>query len=232
MSTTSTPNEAPRRMSRAARREQLIGHARDEFVASGYHNASMDAIAARAGVSKPVLYQHFPGKRELYLSILDDAIVGLQKILAESLHRSDDLETLVHHTVTTYFTLAVARDSGMRLALQSELSNDDDATARLRDLQNWTIDAVTKRLYEVATIPDPPARALAVGVVGLAQYASRTWVLSGANIQDETVRRFAELAWSGLQGFATTYSSDSPDSPDTQQDTTSTSQGEPSARGQ
>ena len=67
------------RLPRPARRKQLLGAAQEIFVAQGYHAAAMDDIAERAGVSKPVLYQHFPGKLELYLALLDkhaDAIVA------------------------------------------------------------------------------------------------------------------------------------------------------------
>ena len=75
-----TPDVAsrPARMPRSARRKQLLAAAQQVFVANGYHAAAMDDIAERAGVSKPVLYQHFPGKLELYLALLDthcDAIV-------------------------------------------------------------------------------------------------------------------------------------------------------------
>src|SRR5881227_1358009 len=58
------------RLSRDARRAQLLVAARDVFAAHGYHAAAMDDIAERAGVSKPVLYQHFPGKLELYRALL------------------------------------------------------------------------------------------------------------------------------------------------------------------
>jgi AcrR family transcriptional regulator len=58
------------RLPRRARRNQLLGAAQEVFVAQGYHAAAMDDIADRAGVSKPVLYQHFPGKLELYLALL------------------------------------------------------------------------------------------------------------------------------------------------------------------
>ena len=58
------------RLPRQARRKQLLSAAQAVFVASGYHAAAMDDIAERAGVSKPVLYQHFPGKMELYLSLI------------------------------------------------------------------------------------------------------------------------------------------------------------------
>ena len=59
------------RLPRRARRNQLLGAAQEVFVAQGYHAAAMDDIAERAGVSKPVLYQHFPGKLDLYLALLD-----------------------------------------------------------------------------------------------------------------------------------------------------------------
>ena len=63
----------PTRLPRSARRKQLLEAAQEVFVAQGYHAAAMDDIAERAGVSKPVLYQHFPGKLDLYLALLDNA---------------------------------------------------------------------------------------------------------------------------------------------------------------
>ena len=61
------------RLPRRERRAQLLSSALEVFVAQGYHAAAMDDIAERAGVSKPVLYQHFPGKLDLYLALLDAA---------------------------------------------------------------------------------------------------------------------------------------------------------------
>ena len=75
-------------MPRDARRAQLLESALDVFVAQGYHAAAMDDIAERAGVSKPVLYQHFPGKLELYLALLDNAcdqvVGGVRTALAST----------------------------------------------------------------------------------------------------------------------------------------------------
>jgi AcrR family transcriptional regulator len=61
------------RLPRRARRAQLLSAALEVFVAQGYHAAAMDDIAERAGVSKPVLYQHFPGKLDLYVALLDQS---------------------------------------------------------------------------------------------------------------------------------------------------------------
>ena len=61
------------RMPREQRREQLIGVATAMFADSGYHTTSMDDVAEAAGVSKPVLYQHFTSKKDLYLAAIDAA---------------------------------------------------------------------------------------------------------------------------------------------------------------
>jgi len=71
MSTTDVKNESRSRLPRDERRAQLLSAALESFTASGYHAASMDEIAERANVSKPVLYQHFPSKLDLYLAVLD-----------------------------------------------------------------------------------------------------------------------------------------------------------------
>ena len=91
------------RMPRSQRREQLLRHAREVFVESGYHSASMDDIAERAGVSKPILYQHFPGKLELYLDLLDDAIEQVRTLVAEGLGQPLGGTALVRATVDAYF---------------------------------------------------------------------------------------------------------------------------------
>src|SRR6476620_11585447 len=94
--------EPPRRTSRlprGARRLQLLRAAQDVFVAQGFHVAAMDDIADRAGVSKPVLYQHFPGKRELYLALLEEHVSELADRVAEAMSGTDDNRARVDGTV-------------------------------------------------------------------------------------------------------------------------------------
>ena len=56
------------------RRAHILASALAVFTHKGYHNTSMDDVAARAEISKPIVYQHFAGKRELYLGLLDDSV--------------------------------------------------------------------------------------------------------------------------------------------------------------
>ena len=78
------------RLPRSARRAQLLEAAQAVFVESGYHAAAMDEIAERAGVSKPVLYQHFPGKLDLYLALLDQHRGDLEQLVREALASTSD----------------------------------------------------------------------------------------------------------------------------------------------
>src|SRR6478752_7118029 len=87
------------RLPRGARRKQLLAAAQDVFVAQGFHAAAMDDIADRAGVSKPVLYQHFPGKRELYLALLELHVDELTVRVAEAMEGTDDNRERVNAAV-------------------------------------------------------------------------------------------------------------------------------------
>src|SRR6187401_902027 len=80
----------PVRLPRSARRKQLLAAAQQVFVAQGYHAAAMDDIAERAGVSKPVLYQHFPGKLDLYLALLDQHCESLIQAVRNALASTED----------------------------------------------------------------------------------------------------------------------------------------------
>ena len=85
------------RLPRSARRKQLLAAAQEVFVANGYHAAAMDDIAERAGVSKPVLYQHFPGKLELYLALLDTQAEALARRRRTTRSpRTDDNRQRIH----------------------------------------------------------------------------------------------------------------------------------------
>src|SRR2546429_6922824 len=105
MSATSDTQTAgrPVRLPRSARRKQLLAAAQEVFVANGYHAAAMDDIAERAGVSKPVLYQHFPGKLDLYLALIDEQAEALTSAIKDALARTDDNRERIHAVLSAYF---------------------------------------------------------------------------------------------------------------------------------
>ena len=97
------------RMPRKARRAQLLSSALEVFVAQGYHAAAMDDIAERAGVSKPVLYQHFPGKLDLYLALLDVSCDTIIDNCRRALDSTDDNKSRVAAAMQSSTTTSPAR---------------------------------------------------------------------------------------------------------------------------
>src|SRR5215204_5942452 len=93
----------PVRLPRSARRKQLLEAAQEVFVAQGYHAAAMDDIAERAGVSKPVLYQHFPGKLDLYLALLDTHCDAIVERVRSAMTASADNKQRVAGAISAYF---------------------------------------------------------------------------------------------------------------------------------
>jgi AcrR family transcriptional regulator len=111
-------------MPRRERRAQLMESALEVFVAQGYHAAAMDDIAERAGVSKPVLYQHFPGKLDLYLALLDQSCDTIIDNTRSALESTEDNKQRVAATMDVFFEY-VASDSGaFRLVFESDLNNE------------------------------------------------------------------------------------------------------------
>ena len=87
------------RLPRDERRAILLNAALEVFTAAGYHSAAMDEIADRANVSKPVLYQHFPSKLDLYLAVLDLHIDSLVFEIQKAISSTPDNAKRVHATV-------------------------------------------------------------------------------------------------------------------------------------
>ena len=190
------------RLPRSARRNQLLGAAEEVFVAQGYHAAAMDDIAERAGVSKPVLYQHFPGKLELYLALLDKHCDALVDAIRTALEATTDNKLRVLATTEAYFAYVAAESGAFRLVFESDLTNEDAVRERVEAVTRATATLVSKVIAEDTDLPEEEAMLLAVGVCGLCQITARFWLAQGGTIpQDEAVRLVSSLSWRGLKGF-------------------------------
>jgi AcrR family transcriptional regulator len=160
----STSARRTSRLPRGARRQQLLRAARDVFVAQGFHAAAMDDIADRAGVSKPVLYQHFPGKRELYLALLEQQVDELSDRVREAMAGTDDNRIRVDGAVGAYFDFIDAEGEAFRLVFESDLRNDTEVRAAVDRGARQCIEAIAE-VIAVETGADPE-RALLAGRQG------------------------------------------------------------------
>ena len=193
---------ASTRLPRPARRRQLLGAARDVFVAQGFHQAAMDEIADRAGVSKPVLYQHFPGKMELYLALLDESVAELNQSVSDALSSTTDNRERVTATFRAFFDYVGGSGEAFRLVFESDLGNEPAVRDRLGHAMQDTADLVSQFIHEDAGIAEAEAHLLGMALVGMAQVTARYWLSTDRAIpQPEAEQLIARLAWRGISGW-------------------------------
>ncbi len=142
-----TPRKAPgpvaaRDSPRDARRLQLLAAASEVFVTRGYHAAGMDEIAECAGVSKPVLYQHFPGKLELYVAVLQSYVDSLISGVRQALRSTTDNKQRVRAAVQAFFDFVDNDSQGFRLVFESDLMGEPQVQSRVEQATEACVDAV------------------------------------------------------------------------------------------
>jgi AcrR family transcriptional regulator len=190
------------RLPRPKRREQLILAARVVFCEKGYHATVMDDIAERAGVSKPVLYQHFPGKLDLYLALLDDSAEQLLTRLHEALLSTTDNSQRVTATVTAYFDFVDDPGSAHRLLFESDITAEPAVSERLERFTMLCAQEIAKIITEDTGLPVDESTLLAIGLVGIAQVTARYWLTTDGSIPRTTAAELvATLGWRGIRGF-------------------------------
>lgn len=190
------------RLPRRARRNQLLGAAQEVFVAQGYHAAAMDDIADRAGVSKPVLYQHFPGKLDLYLALLDQHCDALLQAVGHALESTSDNKLRVAATMDAYFAFVEEEGGAFRLVFESDLTNETAVRERVDRVSLDCAKAVSQVISEDAKLPADEAMLLAVGLCGMAQITARYWLGAGRRIpRDAAAKLISSLSWRGIAGF-------------------------------
>jgi AcrR family transcriptional regulator len=194
------------RLPRVARRKQLLAAAQEVFVANGYHAAAMDDIAERAGVSKPLLYQHFPGKLELYLALLDAQTEALAAAVAEALAATEDNRQRVHGVVSAYFDFIDGEsrgdDGAFRLIFETDLGNDPAVRARVAKVAEQTMRAVADTVAADTGLDHASAELLSTALTGAGQVAARWWLASGRPVpKDVAVSLIESLLWRGISSF-------------------------------
>jgi AcrR family transcriptional regulator len=205
---TTTPDGVRRRsgrMPRSARRAQLLDAALEIFVSQGYHAAAMDDIADRAGVSKPVLYQHFPGKLELYLALLDQSCDTIIAAVESALEATTDNKQRVAATMEVFYEYVADTGAAFRLVFESDLRSQEAVRERLDRVTNSCADAIAHVIHDDTGLPQEESRLLAASLVGMAQVSARFWLdADGALPRRHAAALVSDLAWRGIRGFPLT----------------------------
>ena len=206
---TNAPTARGVRLPRSERRHQLMSAALEVFVAQGYHSAAMDDIATRAGVSKPVLYQHFPGKLELYLALLDASADALVDAVRAALAATHDNKLRVEGTIGAYFTFVSDEAGAFRLVFESDLTAEPAVRERVERVTEACAQAVSEVIAEDTDLRPEAAMLLAAGLTGSAQVAARWWLTQDGTVpRDAAQQLVSSLAWRGISGFPRTGEAD------------------------
>ena len=193
------------RLPRRARRAQLLQAALEVFSERGYHAAAMDDIAEVAAVSKPVLYQHFPSKLELYVALLDGACDTIIAATREALASTNDNRLRVEATVAAFYTYVADPEGAFRLVFESDLTNEPAVRERVDRVNIECGRMIAEVIGEDTGLRDAQSRLLAASLVGMAQVSARYWASAPGSIaQEEAAALVAGLAWRGIRGYPRT----------------------------
>ncbi len=186
------------RLSASARRRQLLDAALDAFADRGFHATSMNEVAELAGVTKPVLYQHFGSKRALYQELLDDVAATLEARIQEATATGGP-RSQVEAGFRAYFTFVAERRSRFTLLFGSGARRDAEFAGTVSRLEASVAEWVASLID--ADLEEAHRRTLAYGIVGLAEATSRHWLTGALDLDpEELTAQAADLAWKGLRG--------------------------------
>lgn len=206
------------RLPAARRKEQLLDVALHEFAQRGFHTTSMHEVADAAGVTKPVLYQHFPSKRALYLELLRDVGARLLRAITDATSEAGGPREQVERGLGAYFRFVAEHRAAYRLMFGGGTRRDEEFAAETTRVERAMAEVIAG-LIEVDGLDADDRLLFAYGIVGLAEGTTRWWVADdaeaadGASVDgagpaeptrprscDEVAVRVADLAWRGLRG--------------------------------
>jgi AcrR family transcriptional regulator len=192
------------RLPAAERRQQLLDVALDVFSVKGFHDASMNDIAEAAGVTKPVLYQHFGSKRELYLELLREMGQRLRREVAEATAAADGPRQQVEAGFAAYYRWVDAHRSGFEVLFAGETRRDREFVAEAARVERNIATAIAE-LIVVDGLSAERRLLLGYGIVGLSETTCRHWLRRELDLTpDELAAQAASLAWQGLRGVRPT----------------------------
>ncbi|HOB48112.1 MAG TPA: TetR/AcrR family transcriptional regulator [Mycobacterium sp.] len=187
------------RLPRGERREQLLAAASDVFVDRGYHAAGMDEIADRAGVSKPVLYQHFSSKLDLYLAVLQQHVDILVSSVRQALRTTTDNRQRLRAAVQAFFDFIEHDSQGYRLIFKNDYVAEPQVAAQVKVATEACTDAVFDLISRDSGLEAHRARMIAVGLVGISADCAQYWLDSDRPIsKEDAVEGTVAFAWGGL----------------------------------
>jgi AcrR family transcriptional regulator len=189
-----------KRLPRAVREQQMLDAAVEMFSRNGYHETSMDAIAAEAQISKPMLYLYHGSKEELFGACLSRELGRFIEAVRADIDLEQSPKDLLRTTIRSFMHYIDANRASW-IVLYQQATSSQMYSQTVRDGRERIVDMVARLLSAGTRNPDPGAdfHMMAVALVGAGE-AIATQVSTGEAGVDDAVELLINLTWRGLRG--------------------------------
>ena len=188
-----------RRLSASERRAQLIEVGRGVFAKHGYEGTSVEEIAKRAKVSKPIVYEHFGGKEGLYAVVVDREMEYVERRIVEAISSGSPRERVERASLAF---LSYVRDHPDGFAVLSQdsplTSSRGTMSSLLNDMAERVGDVFASSFKETGY--DPKAAPIyANALIGMVTFVGKWWTEERKPDVEEVAKHIGALAWMGLR---------------------------------
>ncbi|MER5492118.1 TetR/AcrR family transcriptional regulator [Streptomyces sp. NPDC002454] len=202
----STSSEKPRRprrtrMTGAERRQQLLEIGRTLFAEKGFEGTSVEEIAAKAGVSKPVVYEHFGGKEGLYAVVVDREMRRLLDGVTGSLTAGHPRELLEEAAFALLDYIEEYTDGFRILVRDSPVAQSTGSFASLISDIATQVEDILGREFKSRGFDPKLAPLYAQALVGMVALTGQWWLDVRRPKKAEVAAHLVNLAWHGLDGL-------------------------------
>jgi AcrR family transcriptional regulator len=187
------------------RRAQLLTVARRVFGRRGFHSVSMDAVAKEAGVTKPILYDHFSSKKDLYLALLDADLSSLLDRVKEALDSPIGNRERIRASFRAYFDFVDEHAEGFRLLMQETVGPERDFRERVKGVRDMILSEVADLIVRESRglMDRERAEIVALALIGLAETVAQRNPGGPPEKRHEAVDLLVQLAWRGITNLGT-----------------------------
>ncbi len=184
------------RLPAAQRREQLIETAIGVFAEQGFHATSMNDVAEAAGVTKPVLYQHFSSKRDLFVELLTEIGNQLRDTIAKATADAAGPRQQIEQGFRAYFHYVDTNTDAYKVLFGAGARRDPEFASLTRAVEASIAEAIAE-LIVVDGQPAEDRELLAHTIVGMTEAASRYWLVHDRSPRRRPARRAGRPGWPG-----------------------------------
>lgn len=197
-----TPRTPRARMTATQRREQLVEVSRQLFAEKGFEGTSVEEIAARAEVSKPVVYEHFGGKEGIYAVVVDREIQALTSALSGALDEGGHPKVMVERSALALLDYIENSEDGFRILVRD--SPVAQATGTFSSLIGDVATQVEHLLadqFKRQQLDPRTAPIYAQMLVGMVALTGQHWLDARSPKKADVAAALVNLAWNGLSGM-------------------------------